>query len=86
MLAGDDDMIDLVIVSSCIFMESESSEVQADGIIEKVRRKNHHYAMSLRAICIFVDDFRISVLLCIIYCSRNFRRIDEKQSYGNHGK
>ncbi len=86
MLAGDDDMIDPVIVSSCIFMESESSEVQADGIIEKVRRKNHRYAMSLRAICIFGDDFRIRVLLCIFYCSENFRRIDEKQSYDNHGK
>lgn len=34
---GIDDAIDPVVVSSCIFMEDESAETQADGILDKVR-------------------------------------------------
>jgi len=30
-------MIDPVVVSSCIFMENETSETQAEGIVDKVR-------------------------------------------------
>ena len=37
MLAGDNNMIDPVVVSSCIFMENETSETQAEGIVDKVR-------------------------------------------------
>jgi hypothetical protein len=36
MLAGENDMIDPVVVLPCIFMETESSEMQAEGIVEKV--------------------------------------------------
>jgi hypothetical protein len=35
-LLGDDDAIDPIVVSSCIFMEDERSESQAEGIITKV--------------------------------------------------
>jgi flagellar biosynthesis GTPase FlhF len=35
-LLGDGEAIDPVIVSSCIFMEDERSETQADGIVSKV--------------------------------------------------
>ncbi len=37
MLAGENNMIDPVVVSSCIFMENETSETQAKGIVDKVR-------------------------------------------------
>ena len=37
MLAGDNNMMDPVVVSSCIFMENETSETQAEGIVDKVR-------------------------------------------------
>jgi hypothetical protein len=37
MLAGDNNMIDPVVVSLCIFMENETSEMQAKGIVDKVR-------------------------------------------------
>ena len=37
MLAGDNNMIDPVVVSSYIFMENETSETQAEGIVDKVR-------------------------------------------------
>jgi hypothetical protein len=30
-------MIDPVVVSSCIFMENETLETQAEGIVDKVR-------------------------------------------------
>ena len=35
-LLGDEEDIDPVIVSSCIFMDDERSETQADGIVDKV--------------------------------------------------
>ena len=35
-LMGDDDKIDPVVVSSCIFMEDEKSDTGAEGIITKV--------------------------------------------------
>jgi hypothetical protein len=35
-LMGEDDDIDPVVVSSCIFMEDERSDTQADGIINRV--------------------------------------------------
>ena len=35
-MLGDEDTIDPVIVSSCIFMDDEKSDTQADGIIDKV--------------------------------------------------
>jgi hypothetical protein len=50
MLAGDNDMIDPVVVSSCIFMEDETSETQANGIVDKVRA-NHWDAH-----CLLVAD------------------------------
>ena len=37
MLVGDNNMIDPFVVSSCIFMENETSERQAEGIVDKVR-------------------------------------------------
>ena len=33
---GEDDDIDPIVVSSCIFMEDEQSDTQADGIINRV--------------------------------------------------
>ena len=36
-LMGEDDNIDPVVVSSCIFMEDERLEMQANGILNKVR-------------------------------------------------
>ena len=35
-LMGNSEVIDPIVVSSCIFMEDERSEMQADGIINKV--------------------------------------------------
>ena len=35
-LLGDEEDIDPVVVSSCIFMDDERSETQADGIVNKV--------------------------------------------------
>jgi hypothetical protein len=35
-ILGDENDIDPVVVSSCIFMEDEQAETQADGILEKV--------------------------------------------------
>jgi hypothetical protein len=35
-ILGDDNDIDPVVVSSCIFMEDERAETQADGILDKV--------------------------------------------------
>jgi hypothetical protein len=35
-ILGDENDIDPVVVSSCIFMEDERAETQADGILEKV--------------------------------------------------
>lgn len=35
-LLGDEDTIDPVVVSSCIFMDDERSETQAEGIVSKV--------------------------------------------------
>jgi hypothetical protein len=35
-LMGEDDDIDPIVVSSCIFMEDERSDTQADGIINRV--------------------------------------------------
>jgi hypothetical protein len=37
MLAGDNNMIDPVVVSLCIFMGNKTSETQAKGIVDKVR-------------------------------------------------
>ncbi len=37
MLAGDNNMIYPVVVSSCIFMENKTLETQAKGIVDKVR-------------------------------------------------
>ncbi len=37
MLASDNNMIDPIVVSSCIFMENKTSEMQAKGIVDKVR-------------------------------------------------
>lgn len=39
-LMGEDEDIDPVVVSSCIFMEDEHSEMQADGIINRVNTNN----------------------------------------------
>jgi hypothetical protein len=36
-LMGKDDDIDSVIVSSCIFMEDEQLETQADGVLNRAR-------------------------------------------------
>ena len=38
-LMGEDEDIDPIVVSSCIFMEDECSETQADGIINRVNTK-----------------------------------------------
>lgn len=35
-LMGDDDKIDPVIISSCIFSENETSECQAESLLAKV--------------------------------------------------
>ena len=35
-LMGNSEVIDPIVVSSCIFMEDERSKMQADGIINKV--------------------------------------------------
>ena len=35
-MLGDEEDIDPVVVSSCIFMDDERSETQADGIVNKV--------------------------------------------------
>jgi hypothetical protein len=35
-ILGDENDIDPVVVSSCIFMEDERAETQADGIMDKV--------------------------------------------------
>jgi hypothetical protein len=37
MLADDNEMIDPVVVSSCIFMEDETLDMQAKGKVDKVR-------------------------------------------------
>ena len=34
--------VDPVVVSSCIFMEDETSEMQADGIVKKVNTRLHY--------------------------------------------
>ena len=36
-ILGEEDKLDPVVVSSCIFMEDERSETQADGICEKIK-------------------------------------------------
>lgn len=41
MLDGEDNKIDPVVVSSCIFLEDERSETQAEGIVAKVRVPAH---------------------------------------------
>ena len=40
-LLGDDDKIDPVVVSSCIFMENEKSETGAAGIVTKVSTQEY---------------------------------------------
>ena len=40
-LLGDEDNIDPVVVSSCIFMEDEKSDTQADGILAKIDSLKH---------------------------------------------
>ena len=35
-LIGNSEVIDPIVVLSCIFMEDERSETQADGIVDKV--------------------------------------------------
>ncbi len=37
MLSGDNNMIDPVVASSCIFMENKTPETQAKGIVDNVR-------------------------------------------------
>ncbi len=40
-LMGEDEDINPVVVSSCIFMEDERSETQADGIINRVNTNDY---------------------------------------------
>ena len=51
-LIGDDDTIDPVVVSSCIFMENEKSDTGATGIVTKV------------SVCVLCVVTCLSVALC----------------------
>jgi hypothetical protein len=42
-ILADDETVDPVVVSSCIFMDDERSETQADGIVSKVSLLSHEF-------------------------------------------